>query len=646
LRRLAALVRHDSVRSVTLSPQSTGIFAFGRMADPGFSLPLNDGSPDEQPAGAAPSFRAIRTLRLLLAGTILVPLLVGAIAAFVSFRDDHKRAATALAGAVTVAEQNTTKILDTHLLVAARIDDLLASLTDANIHARENALHDQIARQIAGLPQVAAAWVIGADGHELVSARVFPVDATLDQSERDDFRALRDANTQTFISAVRARSLEGGDYQPYFTISHRRQGLDGEFHGVIVVAVSGSYFGSFYDSLLGAAGQYTASLLKDDGSPLASYPLAAAAMLQPDPLLVQAIADKTASGVIESGSAFAKSGRLVAYKRVADYPVYVAISRSQAAIFHAWLGSIAGYLIVDIPAAIALIILSTMALRRTRREQAALTRARDEVARRAAIESRLHQAQKLEAVGQLTAGMAHDFSNLLTIISGNISLAQTDLDEENPKRARWLLAAMNGCERASTLTRRLLGFARREPDNPQPIDAAEVIASTLELPWQAGETVTIDLRLQERPWQVFANADQLGNAILNLALNARDAMPDGGRLTIECNNCRLDRLAAEQADAPAGDYVGIFVSDTGSGMPPEVQKKAFDPFFTTKEAGVGTGLGLSQVYGFVTRSGGHCAIESRPGRGTTVKLYLPRYTGDWVEPVADTPLADQAPTER
>ena len=616
------------------------------MADPGLSLPVNDGSPDEQPAGAAPSLRAVRTLRLLLAGTILVPLLVGAIAAFVSFRDDHRRAAAALAGAVTVAEQNTTKILDTHLLVAARIDDLLASLTDANIHARENSLHDQIARQIAGLPQVAAAWVIGADGHELVSARVFPVDAALDQSDRDDFRALRDGDSQTFISAVRARSLEGGDYQPYFTISHRRQGPDGEFRGLIVVAVSGSYFGSFYDSLLGAAGQYTASLLKDDGSPLASYPLTAAAVLQPDPLLVQAIADKTASGVIESGSAFAKTGRLVAYKRVADYPVYVAISRSQAAIFHAWLGSIAGYLIVDIPAAIALIILSTMALRRTRREQVALTQARDEVARRAAIESRLHQAQKLEAVGQLTAGMAHDFSNLLTIISGNISLAQTDLDEENPQRARWLLAAMNGCERASTLTRRLLGFARREPDNPQPIDPAEVIASTLELPWQTGEAVTIDLRLQERPWRVFANADQLGNAILNLALNARDAMPDGGRLTIECNNCRLDRLAAEQADAPAGDYVGIFVSDTGSGMPPEVQKKAFDPFFTTKGAGVGTGLGLSQVYGFVTRSGGHCAIESRPGRGTTVKLYLPRYTGDWVEPVADVPLADQAPAER
>lgn len=611
------------------------------MADPGLSPPVNDRAPEAEPAGTAPSFRAIRTLRLLLAGTILVPLLVGAAAAFVSFRDDHKRAAAALSGAVTVAEQNTTKILDTHLLVAARIDDLLAPLSDAAIHAQENSLHDQIARQIAGLPQVAAAWVIDASGHELVSARVFPVNPALDQSERDDFHALRDADTQTFISAVRARSLEGGDYQPYFTISRRRQGPNGEFRGVIVVAVSGSYFGSFYDSLLGAAGQYTASLLKDDGSPLASYPAPSAGGLPPDPLLTRAIASQAASGIIESGSAFAKTGRLVAYNRVADYPVYVAISRSQAAILHAWLRSIAGYLIVDIPAAIALITLSMMALRRTRREHAALTQARDAVARRAAIESRLHQAQKLEAVGQLTAGVAHDFSNLLTIISGNISLAQADLDEEDPKRHRWLSAAMNGCERASALTRRLLGFARREPDDPQPIDPADVIAGTLLLPWQSGEAVTIDLRLQEHPWPVFANADQLGNAILNLALNARDAMPEGGKLTIECNNCRLDGLAAERADVPAGDYVAIFVSDTGSGMLPEVQEKAFDPFFTTKEAGVGTGLGLSQVYGFVTRSGGHCAIESRLGRGTTVKLYLPRYAGDWPVAAPDAALADK-----
>ena len=155
---------------------------------------------------------------------------------------------------MTVAEENTTKILDTHLLVAARIDDLLAPLTDAEIHdaGKCPARPDRPADRRSA--QVAAAWVIDASGHELVSARVFPVNPELDQSDRDDFRALRDADAQTFISAVRARSLEGGDYQPYFTISRRRQGPDGGFRGVIVVAVSGNYFGSFYNSLLGAPG--------------------------------------------------------------------------------------------------------------------------------------------------------------------------------------------------------------------------------------------------------------------------------------------------------------------------------------------------------------------------------------------------------
>ena len=603
---------------------------------------MDDAAPGAPLVRVIPSFRAIRTLRLLLAGTILVPVLVGAIAAYVSYRENYARAEAALSESVIVAEQNTTKILDTHLLVAARIDDLLAPLSDSDIHAQENSLHDRIGRQIAGLPQVAAAWVIDAGGHELVSARVYPVNRDLDQSDRDDFRALRDPDVQTFIWALRARSLEGGDYQPYFTISLRRRGPGGEFRGIIVVAVSGSYFGSFYNSLLGAPSQYTASVLKDDGSVLASYPAASGNLPVPrtDALLSQAIAAKTANGIIESGSPFGDKGRLVAYKRVADYPVYVAIGRTRAAIFHQWLASTAGYAIVETPAAIALIVLSLLALRRTRREQLALARARDEIARRAAIEARLHQAQKLEAVGQLTAGMAHDFNNLLTVISGNIALLQEGFDAGDAKWKRRLAAAMNSCERAATLTKNLLGFTRREPDDPRPVDPKEVIAATLELPWRGRAAVNVDLRLQDAVWPVSVNPDQMGNALLNLAINARDAMPDGGTLTIVCRNCRLDRAAAEQAGLAVGDYVGIFVSDTGKGMPEDVQEKAFEPFFTTKEAGGGTGLGLSQVYGFATSSGGHCSIDSRPGLGTTVKLYLPRHVGTAAE--ASLAEADKA----
>lgn len=584
------------------------------------------------PASALPprtprALRAITTLRLLLAGTILMPVLVGALAAFSSYRDDYNRAAKALSEVVTVAEENTTKVLDTHLLVAARIDDLLAGLSDAEIHAQEAALHERIAVQIADLPQVAAAFVIDSAGREEVSAKVYPVDREADQSRREDFRALRDPGVHSFISAVRARSLQGGESQPYFTISRSRQAPDGGFRGIIVVALSGSYFGSFYNSLLGAPGQYNATVLKDDGTVLASYSPAAdtAAAPRPDPFVAKAIADKNPSGLIESGTLLGGEDRLVAYKRVSDYPVYVTIGQTRASILQDWLRSMVGYVVVGVPAAIALMFLSLLALRRTRREQTALARARDEISRRAALEARLHQAQKLEAVGQLTAGIAHDFNNLLTIIAGNVSQVQEMLPVENSRERRWLDAAMNGCDRAAALSKRVLGFARHEPVDPRRLEINDVIERTLELPWRADGNIVTELRLQRDLWPVFVDPDQLSNALLNLAVNAQDAMAAGGRLTIRTVNCPLQAAeAAEQAGLAPGDYVGIFVSDTGHGMPKEVREQAFNPFFTTKGRSKGTGLGLAQVHGFCTRSGGSCAIDSAPGRGTTIKLYLPR----------------------
>src|SRR5712691_4053600 len=217
------------------------------------------------------AFGAIRTLRVLLVGTIIVPLLLAAIGGYFSYRASYQGAAAALAEAVAVAEENTTKILDTHMLVAARIDDLLTGLTDPQLLAQEKSLHVRIAQQIEGLPQVAAAWVIDANGRELVSARVFPVNSDLDHTGRDDFRALQDARLHTFVWALLARSLHG-DMQPYFTVSQRREAPDGSFRGVIVVAVSGAYVASFYNSLLGGSAQYAASVLREDGKRLASYP--------------------------------------------------------------------------------------------------------------------------------------------------------------------------------------------------------------------------------------------------------------------------------------------------------------------------------------------------------------------------------------
>ena len=251
---------------------------------------------------------------------------------------------------------------------------------------------------------------------------------------------------------------------------------------------------------------------------------------------------------------------------------------------------------------------------------------RDLTERRAA-EERLRQAQKMEAIGQLTGGVAHDFNNLLAVISGNLEALYRRLEApEHADLRRYVTGGLRGTERAAGLTHRLLAFARRQPLDPAPVSVNTIIAGMSEMFRRTfGETILVETVLAAGLWSVFVDPNELENSLLNLAVNARDAMPDGGKLTIEAANVHLDELYAAEAEVVPGQYVGIFVSDTGVGMSSETVAKAFEPFFTTKEIGRGTGLGLSQVYGFIRQSGGHVKIYSELGSGTTVKLYLPRH---------------------
>ena len=255
-------------------------------------------------------------------------------------------------------------------------------------------------------------------------------------------------------------------------------------------------------------------------------------------------------------------------------------------------------------------------------------------ARKKAEES-LRQAQKMEAVGQLTGGIAHDFNNLLTIILGGLDVIGRQIPSlgHSPAVARIGRAkdmALQGARRAVTLTDRLLAFSRQQPLAPKPIDANKLVAGISELLRRTlGEQVSLETVLAGGLWRTHADSNQLENALLNLALNARDAMPDGGKVTIETANCHLDEAYVSALPDPVkiGQYVMIAVADSGSGMPPATVERAFEPFFTTKDVGQGTGLGLSQVYGFVRQSAGHVKIYSEPGEGTTVKIYLPRHAG-------------------
>lgn len=248
------------------------------------------------------------------------------------------------------------------------------------------------------------------------------------------------------------------------------------------------------------------------------------------------------------------------------------------------------------------------------------------VAERERTEEALRQSQKMEAVGQLTGGIAHDFNNMLAAVTGSLDLLSRRLGESDERARRYVDAAMEGARRAAQLTQRLLAFSRQQPLRPQPLDANRLVQGMSDLLRHSlGASVHLETVLAGGLWRTHADPNQLESVILNLAVNARDAMPEGGRLTIETLNAHLDsRYASEHLGIPPGQYVCIAVTDTGTGMTADVVARAFDPFFTTKPVGKGTGLGLSQVYGFVKQSGGHVKIYSEPGEGTTVKIYLPR----------------------
>ncbi|MBO9709012.1 MAG: CHASE3 domain-containing protein [Caulobacter sp.] len=306
-------------------------------------------------------------------------------------------------------------------------------------------------------------------------------------------------------------------------------------------------------------------------------------------------------------------------------------------------GGLIGVIVLALGAAAIL----AMIVHRESREHAAQLLAhnaalRNEIAQREQAEAQLRQAQKMEALGQLTGGVAHDFNNMLAIIVGNLDMLIRRLTGQE----RLLVLAENalaGANRAAALTQGLLAFSRQQPLDPKPIDVNKCVSDMSELLRRSlGERIAVETVLGGGLWRAFVDGPQLESAVLNLAVNARDAMADGGRLTIETANAFLDKAYADAHDeVQSGQFVMVAITDTGSGMPSEVMERAFDPFFTTKGLGEGTGLGLSQVHGFLKQSHGHIKLYSELGVGTTVKLYLPRDVSGVTldEPVARKPLA-------
>ena len=446
-------------------------------------------------------------------------------------------------------------------------------------------------------------------------------------SDRAYFRAHLENDVGTYIGRILTPRVTN---VRFFTVSRRRLDPDGAFAGVVMISVRPGDFHDFYERLASIKGSNFA-MIRADGVVLARYPdpVALDVKLDAGSGFMQRIAGNPNGGFYTTMSQVDGSYSRYAIRKLDGLPLYASSGIHVDAIRREWLDFLTSHLIFGLPATALLVALAWLTLMRTKD----LHR---EAARRAAAEETLRQSQKMEAIGQLTGGIAHDFNNLLTVIIGNLDIALrkcADAALERPLRN-----ALMGGQRAAQLTQKLLAFSRRQPLSPRPVDANRLIAGMSDLLRRSlGEKIDIETVGGAGLWRIEVDAAELEAAVLNLAINARDAMPDGGKLTIETTNAHLDEDYARTLDGvAAGQYVLISVTDSGEGMTVDVIEHAVEPFFTTKEEGQGTGLGLSQVYGFVRQSGGHLKIYSEQGQGSTVKIYLPRRVPDDADSEAPT----------
>ena len=572
---------------------------------------------------------ALRLLKTMLVASIVIPVTAFAYASWINYQNAVARADEQLAASLNILSQHASGIFQSVDLTFTAVDAMLGDLTDEQIKASDQTLHLQLGKLEKSVKAIDAILVADRNGHTIVSSALFPVPSGLDVADRDYFLAQVEQDASTYVGAAsRSRVRQ----ETFFGISRRRPLRDGQFNGIIMISVTPKVFSEFYRQL-GSDTTASFTLSKSDGAILARFPMPAGDVthFRPDSGFMLSVVDHPEGGFVTTSYSVDDVQRRFAYLKLGYADLYVSDGIQTDTIMLGWMRAMASHLIFGIPATLVLFTLVLLAMRRTRALYA-------EAERRDLAEQALRQSQKMEAVGQLTGGVAHDFNNLLTIIIGNLGIAKRGVVEARAERA--LNNALVGAERAAQLTQRLLAFSRRQPLNPRVLDINKLIVAISDLLTRTlGENVQLETISGAGLWNVEVDASEMESTLLNLALNARDAMPDGGKLTIETGNAYLDEEYCRKHEGIApGQYILIAVSDSGAGMSAETIDRAFEPFFTTKEAGKGTGLGLSQVYGFMKQSGGHVKIYSEPGEGTTIKLYLPRRDGDEVAATADDDL--------
>jgi two-component system, NtrC family, sensor kinase len=558
---------------------------------------------------------ATRLIQLMMIASLVLPAALFAYSAWTSYGDIHAVADERIGHSLDVMQEQALRVFQTIDRTFAEVNEVVRDMSDQDIRAEEPRLHQRLASIVATMPQLDAIRLIGSNGELLASSALPVVPRNVLFKDRDYFAAHAGDDIGSYVGAIRSSSSPGDVSGDHFDVSHRLESPDGAFKGVISITVRPAYFEDFYRLIGQTPGSFYA-LVRNDGIYLGRYPVLAnrKRRLSPKSMFLSTVAMGIDRGLYTAHSEIDGIARRFGFRKLPGYPVYVISGVSVAALDAQLFTRMIWQLAFGVPATALIFSVLWVALRRTRRLY-------EEAERREFAEGALRQAQRLEAIGQLTGGVAHDFNNLLMIVSGSVHRLRREL--QNEKQTRLLDAIAKATQRGESLTRQLLAFSRRSTLQPSVIDLSERLPELKELLSRSlRDDIETRVQVARRPCLVKVDPSEFELALLNLAFNARDAMPSGGTLTITAKPIVLRGKASDEG--LTGDFVAVRIADTGQGIPPEVQPRVFEPFFTTKEVGKGTGLGLSQVYGFARQSGGAATITSSPRRGTAITLFLPR----------------------
>ncbi len=585
------------------------------------AVPAAQSWQEEPPFPVVPerNFAAQRlTLYALLVAAVVLPCVYVAITAYTDYHARVADASDLVARNARVAEEHALKVFDLNVTLNERIVDLLDGLDAAAIRRESATIHQRLKAISGSYQQVAAASVFGADGKLLATSRIWPT-PDISVAERDDFGGLR-AGQRERISRVMVGRVAG---EQVFNTAIARRTPAGAFDGMVTIALRPSYFSAFYRELIGDNPSVSLGLTRADGEVLAWYPPRPAdrmALAASSPLR-EAYRAGGRSGVVRMVSGLDDQLKIVAFRRVGGYPAYVSSGYPIATIWSAWWKHLSVLALSIFAPCVVLWGVIAQSLRRLATEEEAWERWQAEASMRRSIESAYRQARKMEALGNLVGSVAHDFNNLLMIVSTNVQIARR---RGAPGLDRELTAMERALKSGQSLTRQLLGVARKQPLRSEIIAIGKWVPAGRELLRASlGAKVALSVEVAPEVWAIRVDPAELELALINVAVNARDAMPNGGTFTVRAGNVRFRH---EDGFPITGEFVQITLEDNGFGMSAEVLGRAFEPLFTTKPKGMGTGLGLPQVFAFCERAGGLATIDSAIGAGTAVRLYLPRAT--------------------